>query len=35
MFQGYGRTAMQQGGYQIMGVAVTVGIAIVTGILTG
>lgn len=31
----FGRTAQQQAGYQIIGVAVTVGIAIVTGLLTG
>lgn len=33
--QDYGRTAAEQAGYQIIGVAVTVGIAIVTGLLTG
>ncbi|XP_055911608.1 ammonium transporter Rh type B isoform X3 [Eupeodes corollae] len=32
---GYGRTALQQGGYQLLGIGVTVIIAIVGGLLTG
>lgn len=33
--QGFGRTAAEQGGYQLMGIATTVLFAILAGILTG
>lgn len=31
----YGRSASEQAGYQLIGISVTIGIAIVTGLLTG
>lgn len=34
-FQGYGRTAEQQAGFQLMAICLTLGIAIVGGLLTG
>lgn len=31
----YGRTAAEQAGYQVLGISVTIGVAVATGLLTG
>lgn len=31
----YGRSAAEQAGYQVVGISVTIGIAVITGLLTG